>query len=243
MRVKQAFAVTVALGVAAFVARGIAFQGMQDQDRTVPNGGIFAPGWQGKVDKASATAGHSVNDSKFTVKGDSIEMAIGPAAVYWNPANTASGDFTVSAKFVEPKYMSANNHPHPYGLFIGGHQMGTDKMSLVYCTAYGDGSSLVRGFSPDAKNARGAVSGVFTPSAKTANAAVAKAGADGSVTQTIAWTVKGDTATCSINGTTVATYSKADLVGPEKLEGLDGVVGIRVSHNLDVNVTGFALKK
>ena len=57
------------------------------------------------------------------------------------------------------------------------------------------------------------------------------------------WTVKGDTATCSINGTTVATYSKADLVGPEKLEGFDGVVGIRTSHNLDFNVTGFSLKK
>jgi hypothetical protein len=140
--------------------------------------------------------------------------------------------------------MSANpTHPHPYGLFIGGHQMGTDKMSLVYCTAYGDGSSLVRGFNPDAKNGRGMVTGVFQPGAKTANPAVAKAAADGSVTQTISWTVKGDSASCSINGTAIATYSKADLVAPDKLEGFDGVVGIRVSHNLDLTVTGFSLKK
>jgi hypothetical protein len=238
----HAFAVAVAVAAVIPVARGIA-QGM-DPDRQVPNGGITVPGWQGKIDKASVGQGRTINDSKFAPMGaDGIQLNVGPAAVYWNPANTATGDFTVTAKFVEPKYMSANSHPHPYGVFIGGHQMGTDKMSLVYCTAYGDGSGLVRGFSADAKNGRGTVTGVFTPMAKTANPAVAKAGTDGSVTQTIMWTVKGDSATCTINGTQVATYSKADLVGPEKLEGFDGVAGIRVSHNLDVNVTGFAVKK
>ena len=127
--------------------------------------------------------------------------------------------------------------PLEHGLFIGGQQMGTDKMSLIYCTAYGDGRVLVRGFSPDAPN------GVFTPGRAAANAAVSKAAADGSVTQSISWTVKGDTASCSINGTQVASFAKADLVGPGKLESFDGVVGIRTSHNLDFNVTGFALKK
>jgi hypothetical protein len=242
MRVMQAFAVAVALAAVVPVARGVA-QGM-DPDRVVPNGGISVPGWQGKIDKQSVAQGRTINDSKFAPMGaDGIQMNIGPAAVYWNPANTATGDFTVSAKFVEPKFMSANSHSHPYGIFIGGHQMGTDKMSLIYCTAYGDGRVLVRGFSPDAAGANGQVTGVFTPGRAAANSAVAKAAADGSVTQNVMWAVKGDTATCSINGTVTATYTKADLVGPGKLEGFDGVVGIRISHNLDVNVSGFALKK
>ena len=27
--------------------------------------------------------------------------------------------------------MDLNSHPHSYGIFIGGHAMGTDQMSLV----------------------------------------------------------------------------------------------------------------
>ena len=116
MRVKQAFVMTVAFGVAALVARGLAFQGM-DPDRVVPDGGIKVAGWQGKIDKQSVTQGRTINDSKVAQQGDTITFNVGPAAVYWNPANTATGDFTVSAKFVEPKYMSANSHDHPYRHF------------------------------------------------------------------------------------------------------------------------------
>jgi hypothetical protein len=49
-----------------------------------------------------------------------------------------------------------------------------------------------------------------------ANAAIHKATAKGDkVTQDIAVSVKGDQVTCSINGTVVGTYAKADLVVPE----------------------------
>src|SRR5437763_565784 len=81
-----------------------------DPDRVVPGGGIFATGWKGKIDAASTRAGRTINDSKFTMNGSAIDIASGPAAVYWNPANTASGDYTVKATFKEPKYMSANSH-------------------------------------------------------------------------------------------------------------------------------------
>ena len=68
---------------------------------------------------------------------------------------------------------------------------------------------------------------------------VAKPAADGSVTQNIQWTVKGDKATCSINGTDVGSYDKAELVTAGKLDSLDGVYGIRISHNVEAIVTGF----
>jgi hypothetical protein len=133
--------------------------------------------------------------------------------------------------------MDANSHPHPYGIFIAGNKMGTDQMSLVYCTAYGNGTFIVRGFTP-------AAPGTFRVggNAPQANAAVHKAGADNSVTQDIEFGVKDGKATCSINGTVVASYDKSELVGTGKLESLDGVYGIRTSHNLDVVVTGFGKK-
>jgi hypothetical protein len=204
----------------------------QDADRKVSGGGITVKGWQGKIDPAAAKKGMTINDSKFAGDGNTLNLTVGPAASYWNPANTVSGDYTVKATFTEPKV--SGDHPHPYGIFIGGTQLDTDKHNLLYCAAYSDGTFLVRGFSGGT---------VFNPSKRAPHAAVKKAGTDGSVSQEIAWTVKGDRAECSINGQVVAGFSKSDLVGPGKLESTDGVYGLRVSHNVNVNVTGLAAGK
>jgi hypothetical protein len=203
----------------------------QDADRSVKGGGITVKGWQGKVDAAAAKQGKTINDSKFEEKGGAFHISAGSPSTYWNPANTATGDYTVSATFTEPKM--AAGHPHPYGLFIGGSNLDTEKPSYVYCVAYGTGEALVRGFSNGT---------VVNFSKRAPNAAVAKASEGGSVTQNIAWTVKGDRAECSINGTVVASFSKADLVGPDKLQSTDGIYGIRAAHNVDVVVSKFGKK-
>ncbi len=230
-------AVAIALGLACLVPAIPGVFGQMDADRVVPGGGIFVTGWQGKVDASSVKAGRTINDSKFSQEGNALHLIIGPAAVYWNPANTASGNYTVKGTFKEPKYMDANSHPHPYGIFIGGNKMGTDQMSLIYCTPYGNGTYIVRGFSYDANGPT-----VFPQGADRrpqANAAVHKAAADNSVTQDVQWTVKDGSASCSINGTVVQTLDKASLVGPSKLDSLDGVYGIRISHNVEAIITGF----
>ena len=74
-----------------------------------------------------------------------------------------------------------------------------------------------------------------------ANDAVAKPGADGSVTQAISWNVKPGAATCMVNGQAVATVDGATLAG-QGITSIDGVYGIRVSHNLDVIVSGYGKK-
>ena len=140
-----AFAAAGALVLA--VATGT-FLHAQDADRVIPGGGIRVQGWTGKVDAASARQGRSVNDAKFTQEGSDLHITTGPATTFWNPANTASGDYTVKATFREPKFMDLNSHPHSYGIFIGGNAMGTDQMTLLYCVTYGDGQVMVRGFGP-----------------------------------------------------------------------------------------------
>jgi len=223
MRLIQASVVAVALAACTVSA--------QDADRKVAGGGITAKGWQGKIDPGKQNEGKSVNDSKFMEMGGGLHMQVGPAAVYWNPANTAKGDYMVKATFKETKV--ASDHPHPYGLFIGGSKLDTDTPSLLYCVAYGNGDALVRGFSEGK---------VVQVSKRAPNPAVHKAAADGGVTQEIAWSVKGDKAECMVNGTVVASLPKADITGPGKLESTDGIYGIRVSHNLDVLVTGLEKK-
>jgi hypothetical protein len=230
------YATAFALAAALVVAPIYGAAGQMDADRVVPGGGISAPGWKGKIiDASSLKQGRTINDSKFAKEGDSLQLSIGPAAIYWNPANTAKGDYTVKATFTEPKYMSANSHPHPYGIFIGGNKLDTDTPSLVYCSPYGNGTFIVRGFGPAPFQMGG------RPPA--ASPAVHKAEQGGSVTQEVQWTVKGSRVECSINGTMVAGYDKSEVVGPGKLESTDGIAGIRVSHNVDVTVSGFAIGK
>src|SRR5207253_3350940 len=193
--------------------------------RAVAGGGISVQGWSGQIDAGEASRGQALKNSKLDKAGDALHVTTGPAVAYWNPSNTASGDYTVKASFTEPHYMNLNDHPHPYGVFIGGNDMGTPNESYLYCAAYGNGNFIVRGFGP----APFQMNGRGEP-----NAAVHKAAGTGSpVTQDIAVSVKGDNVTCSINGTVVGTYKKSDLVTAGKLKSTDGVYGIRFAHNTE----------
>jgi hypothetical protein len=219
----------VAVGFAALAIVAVGAQ--QDADRKVAGGGVMVKGWQGKVDPAAAKQGVTINNSKFEEKNGAFHISAGSASTYWNPANTAKGDYTVGATFNEPKM--AAGHPHPYGVFIGGTNMDTDKPTYTYCVAYGNGDALVRGFSDGT---------VVNYVKRQPNDAVHKASEGGSVTQDIAWTVKGDKAECSINGTVVASLNKADLVGAGKMTSTDGIYGIRAAHNVDIIVSKFGKK-
>ena len=207
----------------------------QDSSRTVAGGGISVPGWVGAVDVGAQKAGQTVKDTKMTGQGDSLQITTGPAASYWNPANTASGNYTVSATFNEAKYMNLNSHPHPYGIFIAGHELGTDEPSELYCAAYGDGRFIVRGFGPAPFQMNGHGE---------ANAAVHKAAGPGKpVEQKIALSVKDGKVECAINDVTVASYDKALVVAEGKLKSTDGIYGIRFAHNTEGTVAGLKLTK
>jgi hypothetical protein len=201
----------------------------------VAGGGITVPGWQGQIDASAQKQGQTVKDAKLAPAGSGMAVTTGPAISYWNPSKTATGDYTVSATFNEPKFMNLNTHPHPYGVFIGGSDLGTPNASMLYCAAYGNGKFIVRGFGPDAfqMNGRGE-----------ANDAVHKAAGPGEpVTQTIALSVKGDKVSCSINGTVVGTYDKSAVTGTGKLKSTDGIYGIRFAHNTDAIVTDLKVTK
>lgn len=209
---------------------------MQDMAKAVADGGIKVAGWQGVVDANEAKAGMTVNSAKFVAEGKGFHVTTGPAITYWNPANKAAGDYTVKATFTEPKYMNLNDHPHPYGIVIGGNDLGTDNQSLIYCNAYGNGTFIVRGFGPAAFQ--------VSPRRAEANAAINKAaGKDQPVTQEIALSVKGDKIECAVNGTVVGSYPKADVVGAGKLKSTDGIYGLRFGHNTEAIVTNLAMSK
>ena len=207
-----------------------------DASHAVAGGGISVPGWTGIIDAGETKAGLTLDSAKFALEGGVMKVTTGPAVTYWNPANKASGDYTVKATFTEPKYQNLNSHPHPYGIMIAGNDLGTADQSMFYCAPYGNGTFIVRGFGPAPFQMNGGRGG--------ANPAVHKAAGIGEpVTQDVAISVKGGRVECSINGAVVAGYDKSELVTAGKLKSTDGVYGLRFAHNTEVQVTGFTLTK
>lgn len=208
----------------------------QDGSRAIEGGGVKVSGWTGQIDAKEAEAGMTLNSANFTKEGKDFRILTGPAVTYWNPKNKASGDYTVKAKFTEPKYMNINDHPHPYGIMIAGNDLGTDKQTYLYCAAYGNGTFIVRGFGPAPFQVNGRRA--------SADPAINKASAKNEpVTQEIALSVKGDKVECAINGKVVGSYDKASVVGEGKLKSTDGVYGVRFGHNTEVTVSGLAVTK
>jgi len=211
-------------------------QGQSEVTRSVADGGVSAPGWTGQIDSRAAESGQTLSDARLAVDGDDLHITTGPAVSYWNPENTASGNYTVSATFLEPQYMNLNDHPHPYGVFIGGNDLGTGSQTLLYCAAYGNGSFIVRGFGPDAFQVNGRRGG-------SDDAVHTAAGPGEPVTQEIALSVRGDHVECAINGTVVGSYPMSDVVADGRLSTTDGVYGIRAAHNTEVLVSGLSVSR
>jgi hypothetical protein len=93
-------------GVCSSVAAALLFvsgvsvaQQPMDASKSVAGGGISVPGWAGMVDAKEAEAGMTVQSAKFAKEGEAIHVTTGPAIVYWNPANKATGAYTVRATF------------------------------------------------------------------------------------------------------------------------------------------------
>jgi len=229
-------AITFVFGLSAALLihpSAVTTKDLQDADRKVEGGGVTVKDWKGKED-AGNRQGLTVSDSKFAPEGGGFRITTGPPALYWNPANTAKGDYSVKATFTEAR--QSFDHPHPFGVFIGGADLDTAAPTALYCAAYRNGTYIIRMFSGGKR-----VDVVARP---TPHDAVAKAATpEAQVVQEVGWTVRGETVECVVNGTAVWSGAKADVTGPGKLPSTDGIAGIRVSHNADALVTNFTLAK
>src|SRR6185295_9151556 len=75
-------------------------------------------GWKLRVDRsASASDPDAAGAIKFVTMGQGFHATNPQAAVYWNPANTATGNYTLKGTFVLQK---PSGHTNYYGLVYGG---------------------------------------------------------------------------------------------------------------------------
>src|SRR5688572_8987734 len=99
--------------VTAFAAP-LAGQGMDPTNRISGTGKLPA-GWNARFDQASA----ALTQVDVRQAGTALAFRSGPAAIYWNTKDVATGQYTVSAIFEQKKSMGHE----AYGIFIGGQNL------------------------------------------------------------------------------------------------------------------------
>jgi uncharacterized iron-regulated membrane protein len=183
-------------------------------------------GWMVRADRStSASDPDGAGTIKFVTMGTGFHATNPTAAVFWNPANTATGNYTLKGTFTLQK---PSGHTNFYGLVFGGQALEGAGQTYTYFLVAQDGTWLVKKREGDASTQNVAP--------KTPNAAVRKPDDSGKSTNALEVRVGADTVDYVVNGTVVHTMPKAGLK-------TDGICGIRVNHLLEVHVDGFGVSK
>ena len=185
-------------------------------------------GWKVRADRStSATDPDAAGTIKFATSGSGFHATNPQAAVFWNPANTATGNYLLKGTFT---LMKPSGHTNYYGLVFGGSDLEGPKQSYLYFLVAQDGTWLVKRRDGDAATR--------DVSAKAANNAVKKPDASGKSTNALEVRVSADKIEYLVNGTVVNTTPKTGDAAKT-----DGLYGIRVNHLLEVQVDGLSVEK
>jgi hypothetical protein len=199
-----------------------------DPDRTVAGGGNFPARWHVRTEVARQTGQPApLANVKFSTMGDGFHVTVGPAAIYWRDADTASGNYHVVAKITQ---MQNPAHPESYGIIIGGKSLADSGQSYTYFLVRAvDGMYSIR-------RRTGYTARPTAVVEWTASDAVTKSDSTGKATNELSVQVSGGRAKFMVNGKDV--YA-ADAAGVDTR----GVVGYRVNHNLDVHLGPLGIHK
>src|SRR5579872_5315049 len=179
-------------------------------------------GWKVRVDRSSsATDPDAAGSIQFVTSGSGFHATNPQAAVYWNPANTASGNYTLKGTFTLMKPSGHNNY---YGLVFGGSGLEGPQQSYLYFVVAQNGTWLIKRRDGDATS---------NVSPKTPSDAVKKPDASGKSVNELEVRVGADKIDFVVNGTVVHTEPKSGATAKT-----DGIYGIRVNHLLEVQVDG-----
>ena len=184
-------------------------------------------GWKVRGDYSKdASDPDAVGSIKFTASGSTFHFVNPQAAVYWNSANTAIGNYTLKATF---KLLKSTGYEEYYGLIFGGSGLEGPMQSYLYFMITDDGTYLVKRRTGDS---------TANVSPKTPSDTVKKPDSNGTATNTLEVRVKADKVEFAINGAVVTSLPKTGAAGKT-----DGIYGIRINHHLDVQVDGFGVSK
>ncbi len=192
-----------------------------DHDAKVAGGGMLPAGWSGRTDGADALA-----NVKFVPMGEGMHLTLGPATVLYRATDAVTGPFHTLATFNQTK---APMHPEGYGLFYAGRGLAGAAQQYTYFLVRGDGKFLI-------KRRDGAATTVVKD--WTDSPAVTKADSLGKASNLLEIDNKSNPAKVGFKVNGQEVYSMDAKPGDA-----NGNVGLRVNHNLDLHISGFAVHK
>ena len=183
-------------------------------------------GWKVRIDRStSASDPDAAGAVKFTATSSGFHATTPQAAVFWNPANTITGNYALKGTF---KLLKPSGHTNYYGLVFGGSDLEGANQTYLYFLVAQDGSWLVKRRNGEATE---------DVIRKTPNDVVKKPDTGGQSTNALEVRVAADRVEFVVNGTVVGSVPKAQAAKT------DGVYGIRSNHLLDIEVDGLAATK
>jgi hypothetical protein len=182
-------------------------------------------GWRMRVDRgASGEDPDDRPDLQVVTRGKGFQVTGGPAGTFWRPSQTAAGNYTAKATFT---LMKPSGHTNYYGLIFRGSGLEGASQAYTYFLVAQDGTYIIRERMGEK---------VTDVQKSTQHAAVKRPDTTGRSTNALEVRVAPDNVSYVVNGTVVHT-------APRKAATTDGLVGVRVNHQLDVLVEDFQVNK
>jgi hypothetical protein len=184
-------------------------------------------GWKVRADRSTtASDPDAAGAVKFMAMGSGFHAITPQAAVFWNPSNTVTGNYTLKGTFTQLKPSSHTNY---FGLVFGGQNLENAMQNYLYFTVAQDGSWLIKRREGDV-NTQNVGRG--------SNAAVKQLDPTGKSVNALEVRVMADKIDYAVNGTVVHSTPKT---GPTAKT--DGLYGMRVNHALEVQADGLSVTK
>lgn len=191
-------------------------------DTPTAEAGTLPSGYVLRLDRSNR------DPAAFRVASTEAGMSVktGPSGILYRPEDLVpAGDYAVAARFTE--ISAPLGHREGVGLFIGGNDLAGPNQSYTYFLVRADGKYLI-------KRRAGSTTANVT-NGWIASTDVARAG-HGDVVNELRIQVAGDRVRFQCNGAQLAELPTSDVDS-------HGIAGVRVNHNLDVQMTGFAIER
>jgi hypothetical protein len=210
---------------------------MNDPTKQIKGSGVLPSGWMARFDPPRMMRGQtapppapSLTDVNVVTMGSGLHFTSGPAALYYNPKDMGSGEYSVTATFSQRK----SNAHEAYGIFIGGQNLQDSTQSYTYfvikpCHSACGNPGLTLGeilISRRSSNGRPTAIVPLTHD----DAIVTDDPTDGHATNKMTIHVAKDTVHFLLNDKLVRALPKSQL------GSTDGQAGLRINHNIDVHV-------
>jgi hypothetical protein len=183
-----------------------------DADKAVQGSGTLPTGWMARVD-----GGAPLTKVKFEAMPPGWHVTLGPAAIFYQPTDTTSGNAHLVGLF---HLFPGATHPESFGLFMGGTDLQGPNQAYTYFLIRGDGKFLI-------KRRKGDVTTKVVD--WTANPAIKAADSTGHSSNELTVLIKDGKVSFMANGKEVYSAAAADV-------DTKGVVGARINHNLSVHI-------